>query len=300
MVLVRPQGARDPRGRLDRDRGDRHADLRRAPKRPSGARRGAPADAVVWEEVEQRTRETSSSRRVFLAFMVLAALIAAVGIYLDSPILIVGAMVVGPEFGPIAGFCVALVQRAARSRVRSVVALAVGFPLAITARLPRDAGLQGDRPHRRTTFSARGPRARRHRSPAPTSSPSSSPSAPALPGCCRSRRAKSGALIGVLISVTTIPAAANIGVAAAYQDWRRWRGSAWPSSRSTSPRSWSPAPVVARHPARCSTAAAARRHRRRRRAPRRARPSRLHGLTVEPSDDQMSTLVADLARPPRR
>jgi len=37
--------------------------------------------------------------------------------------------------------------------------------------------------------------------------------------------AKSGALIGVLISVTTIPAAANIGVAFAYQDWPAWRGS---------------------------------------------------------------------------
>ena len=31
--------------------------------------------------------------------------------------------------------------------------------------------------------------------------------------------AKSGALIGVLVSVTTIPAAANIGVAAAYGEW---------------------------------------------------------------------------------
>lgn len=37
--------------------------------------------------------------------------------------------------------------------------------------------------------------------------------------------AKSGALIGVLISVTTIPAAANIGIAAAYSDWAAWRGS---------------------------------------------------------------------------
>ena len=38
--------------------------------------------------------------------------------------------------------------------------------------------------------------------------------------------AKSGALIGVLISVTTIPAAANVGVAAAYQDWSEFRGAA--------------------------------------------------------------------------
>ena len=36
--------------------------------------------------------------------------------------------------------------------------------------------------------------------------------------------AKSGALIGVLVSVTTIPAAANIGVAAAYTEWSEWRG----------------------------------------------------------------------------
>ena len=36
--------------------------------------------------------------------------------------------------------------------------------------------------------------------------------------------ARSGALIGVLISVTTIPAAANIGVAAAYRNWDEFRG----------------------------------------------------------------------------
>jgi uncharacterized membrane protein len=36
--------------------------------------------------------------------------------------------------------------------------------------------------------------------------------------------AKSGALIGVLISVTTIPAAANIGVAAALGDGEEWLG----------------------------------------------------------------------------
>ncbi len=37
--------------------------------------------------------------------------------------------------------------------------------------------------------------------------------------------AKSGALIGVLISVTTLPAAANVGLAAAYSDWKAFRGS---------------------------------------------------------------------------
>ena len=65
----------------------------------------------------------------------------------DSAILIVGAMVVGPEFGPIAGFCVAAVQRRPQLALRSALALAVGFPLAITARLARDPGLPGDRRH---------------------------------------------------------------------------------------------------------------------------------------------------------
>ena len=35
---------------------------------------------------------------------------------------------------------------------------------------------------------------------------------------------KSSALVGVLISVTTIPAASNIGVAAALGNWEDWRG----------------------------------------------------------------------------
>ena len=94
--------------------------------------RGAPADAVVWEEVEQHTSENVELSGVFLAFMVIAAQLAMVGIFEDSAILIVGAMVVGPEFGPLAGFCVAAVQRRPQLALRSALALGAGFPLAIT------------------------------------------------------------------------------------------------------------------------------------------------------------------------
>jgi uncharacterized hydrophobic protein (TIGR00271 family) len=184
---------------------------------------GAPADAVVWEEVEQRTNEQVELSGVFLVFMVLAALIAAVGIFLDSAILIVGAMVVGPEFGPIAGFCVALIQRKRELAARSGLALAVGFPLAITATyvatlIFKATDLTPD------TFTSED-----HT----LSNIISSPDFFAVfVACCAGAAgmlslstAKSGALIGVLISVTTIPAAANIGIAAAYQDWPAWRGS---------------------------------------------------------------------------
>ena len=53
--------------------------------------------------------------------------------------------------------------------------------------------------------------------------------------------AKSGALIGVLVSVTTIPAASNVGVAAAYGEWDDGRGAAGAARASTWPASWSPA-----------------------------------------------------------
>jgi hypothetical protein len=80
-----------------------------AADRAERAAAGFPSDAVVWEEVEARTSETIELGGNFLAFMVLACLIASVGIFLGSPILIVGAMVVGPEIGPQAGLCVAIV-----------------------------------------------------------------------------------------------------------------------------------------------------------------------------------------------
>ena len=94
---------------------------------------GSPADAVIWEELDQRTSESVELSAVFLIYMVLAAIIAAIGIFLDSPILVVGAMVVGPEFGPVAGLCVALVQRRGLLARRSATALVLGFPLAILA-----------------------------------------------------------------------------------------------------------------------------------------------------------------------
>ena len=184
---------------------------------------GAPADAVVWEEVEQRTSENVELSGVFLLFMVLAALIAAVGIYLDSEILIVGAMVVGPEFGPIAGFCVALVQRRRDLAIRSGVALAVGFPLAIGGAWLASLIFKA------TELTPAQFTAADHQVADLISRPDAFTVIVAFcagaAGMLSLSTAKSGALIGVLISVTTIPAAANIGVAAAYGDTDGWTGS---------------------------------------------------------------------------
>lgn len=194
-----------------------------ASERAVAAARGAPSDAVVWEEVEERTSESATLSFSFLAFMVLAALIAAVGIYVDSSILIVGAMVVGPEFGPIAGFCVAVVQPPRSLAAKSFAALAVGFPLAIaavtlaslifiaTGVTPPDFSVDGHSLARAIA--------------APDFFSLFVALCAGAAGMLSLSTAKSGALIGVLISVTTIPAAANVGIAAAYGDWPAFRGS---------------------------------------------------------------------------
>jgi uncharacterized hydrophobic protein (TIGR00271 family) len=183
---------------------------------------GLPSDAVVWEEVEARTSENVELSVSFLIFMALAMLIATVGILTDQLILIIGAMIVGPEFGPIAGLCVAAVQRRRDLLKRSLAALAVGFPLGITATfvatLLLDAvGLVPD------DFSQAG-----HPFTAFISSPDQWSFIVAylagMAGVLSLTSTKSGALIGVLISVTTIPAAANIGVAAALGDGDEWIG----------------------------------------------------------------------------
>jgi uncharacterized hydrophobic protein (TIGR00271 family) len=193
-----------------------------AADRAERAARSDPAGAVVWEEVEARTSESIELGGNFLVFMVLACLIASVGIFLGSPILIVGAMVVGPEFGPLAGLCVAIVERRGAVALRSLTALAIGFPVGITAAflftlIARATGLID------ADFSA---------SAHPLTQFISKPDDFSFIVACFAgaagmlslTSAKSGALIGVLISVTTIPAAANIGVAVAVADWSEWRG----------------------------------------------------------------------------
>ena len=79
---------------------------------------GHGADALVWEELESRVRVEAVLTVSFLAFTAVAAVIAAVGILLDSPILVIGAMVVGPEYAPLAALCVAVVRRRQQRRGR--------------------------------------------------------------------------------------------------------------------------------------------------------------------------------------
>lgn len=92
---------------------------------------GDEADAIIWDEVESDTSEESKLTWSYLAFIVIAVQLAGIGIVTDSTIAIVGAMVLGPEFGALAGLALALVDRRWKLARRAALALTVGFPLAI-------------------------------------------------------------------------------------------------------------------------------------------------------------------------
>ncbi|MDN5668922.1 MAG: DUF389 domain-containing protein [Renibacterium salmoninarum] len=97
----------------------------------SEAAPGEGADAVIWDEVEKNTNDDARLSWSFLAFLVIATQLAGIGIVTNSTIAIVGAMVVGPEFGPLAGLALAIVDRRWALARRAAAALLVGFPVAM-------------------------------------------------------------------------------------------------------------------------------------------------------------------------
>ncbi|GAA1356751.1 DUF389 domain-containing protein [Streptomyces beijiangensis] len=188
--------------------------------RADKAERDAPgegADAVLWEHLTDVTHEESTLSVTYIAFLAIATMIAACGVVLDNSILIVGAMAVGPEFGPLAGVCTAIVQRAPRLALRSLIALIGGFAFAMVVTvcfsyamdafdLFSKAQLEADRPNTSFIF-------------APDWLSFVVAALAGAAGMLSLTSAKSGALVGVAISVTTVPAAANAAVALSYSDF---------------------------------------------------------------------------------
>ncbi|MER7044436.1 DUF389 domain-containing protein [Streptomyces jumonjinensis] len=184
---------------------------------------GEAADAVLWEQLEGSTHEESTLSVTYIAFMTLATMIAACGVVLDNAILIVGAMAVGPEFGPLAGFSTALVQRAPRLAWRSFLALITGFAVAmlitvgfshVMAWLDLFSAASLDAPRPNTAFIYQ-----------PDAFSFVVAILAGIAGTLSLTSAKSGALVGVAISVTTVPAAANAAVAFSFQEYRQAWGS---------------------------------------------------------------------------
>jgi uncharacterized hydrophobic protein (TIGR00271 family) len=174
---------------------------------------GAPDDAIVWDAVLDSAYGEVRGSWSFYAFLTLATAIAAVAVITDSSILVVGAMVVGPEFGVVAALAVGLAARRVGLVGNAAMLLLKGFSFAIAATvilalIGRSVGLieLGD---------VTGPR--------PLTGFIWRPDAwsavvAVLAGCAgvlSQTAGRSNALVGVFISVTTVPAAGDIALSLA-------------------------------------------------------------------------------------
>ncbi|SOD84606.1 DUF389 domain-containing protein [Streptomyces sp. Ag109_G2-15] len=177
----------------------------------------------LWAAVEAHIRAEGTYPPSFYLFLVIAGLIGSVGIMTNSQILIVAAMVVGPEYNAITSIALGLDRRNRRRVWEGVRALTVGFLLAIVvtlgfAALTRAAGLQS------TAFEL-GLRPVSHLIDTPDFFSVAVAVLAGVVGIVSLTEARGSALLGVFISVTTIPAASDIAVSLAFADWHQAWGS---------------------------------------------------------------------------
>lgn len=175
---------------------------------------GSSADAVVWTEVTHRAYQESELNWTYMSFMVLATLIAGIAIVLDSQILVIGAMVLGPEFGAVAALGVALVRSRYSLLRLAIRTLLVGFTLAILATTA--AALLGRALGWVTLADVTGPRPETGFIYTADKWSFIVAVIAAAAGVLSLTSAKVGGLSGVFISVTTVPAAGNVALGLAF------------------------------------------------------------------------------------
>lgn len=164
----------------------------------------------MWATVTQQAYEESELNWSYVSFMTLATLLAGVAIIIDSPILVIGAMALGPEFTAIAALGVALVRKRGHLFAQATRTLLGGFAIAmvfttIVTLLGRVFGwveladITGPRPGTQFIYS-------------PDKWSFVVAVIAAAAGVLSLTSSRIGGLSGVFISVTTIPAAANVSV----------------------------------------------------------------------------------------
>jgi uncharacterized hydrophobic protein (TIGR00271 family) len=175
---------------------------------------GSSADAVVWADVTQRAYEETELNWTYLSFMTLATLLASIAIVVDSQILVIGAMVLGPEFVAIAALGLALVRRRGSLFLQASRTLVVGFGVAIAATTL--AALAGRALGWIVADDVTGPRPGTDFIYSPDKWSFIVAIIAAAAGVLSLTSAKVGGLSGVFISVTTVPAAGNVALGIAF------------------------------------------------------------------------------------
>jgi uncharacterized hydrophobic protein (TIGR00271 family) len=193
------------------------------PVRSRGLRASFHGEAApVWDLVESQITTNSVYAPSFYLLLMLAGLIGAVGILTNSLILIVGAMVVGPEYNATIAVALGIERHNGTAVVRGLRALVAGFVIAIAVTLLFGVVIR---------WAGHVPEAYQL-GIRPVSDFINSPDLfsvivavlAGIIGVVSLTEARAGALIGVFISVTTIPAAADTGLSLAFQEWAAARG----------------------------------------------------------------------------
>ena len=183
---------------------------------------GEEADAVVWAEVTAQAYDATSFSWTYVTFLILATVMASIAIILDSPILIVGAMVLGPEFGPIAALGLGIVRKRITLIKRSLKLLFGGFAIAIAATTVAAffGKLVGLIPHDVVIGSRPGTAFIYH----PDKWSIVIAILAGIAGVLSLTSSSANALVGVFISVTTVPAAGNIALGFVFSQWDQVQG----------------------------------------------------------------------------
>ena len=177
---------------------------------------GIPDDGIVWDVVENRVRKESVLSWAFLSFLTLATLIAGAGRLLDQPILIIGAMVVGPEFSPVAAICLALARPRPSILPGALTTLFGGFAIAVAVSAPLWFGAH-----------AVGLATKADAATGPQTDFIVQPDIwsfliallAGVAGVLALTTSKSGPLVGVFISVTTVPAVGTLALCLGVGVW---------------------------------------------------------------------------------
>ena len=185
---------------------------------------GSSSDAVVWAEVVERAYDDTQLTWTYLSFMILATLLAAIAIVTDSVVLVIGAMVLGPEFTAIATLGLSIIKRRPNLLRQALRTLLIGFAVSIAlvallALAAREFGFITEldvlKPRPGTAF---------------IYSPNWWSFLVAIvagaAGVLSLTSSRTSGLVGVFISVTTIPASGNIAIALVFGLWHEVIGSA--------------------------------------------------------------------------
>lgn len=166
------------------------------------------SDALVWSVIINQARTNARFSAKYAAYMIIAGIIAGFGVMTENAILIVGAMALAPDLTPVTATSVGVIGRRWRLAGRGVLTLALGYAatviaaqltasfLRVTGQVPSGYELPITTVEAIATYSlmiviialAAG-----------------------VAGIL-AFETKAGSAVGVAISVTTIPAAAYVGV----------------------------------------------------------------------------------------